>query len=181
MSHSIDISAIAEGILQAPGVLSADVPVMIRRKGERANDILAALAKKEICVYVLPVFPLSALQGSPTLFYDKAELRIRIQEQPKLNRTSVDAYDLVDEVANALHWQPVRAIDAAVAALMVREECDQATAFAAVLADPAFAPLFAMGALLSHPIQIAARPCEPIEDDQFRIIDVVFTATFQLQ
>ena len=53
----------------------------------------------------MPPLPKRALQAEqPFVFFDSAEVRVRIIEQPALNQTGADAYDLVDAVALALHW-----------------------------------------------------------------------------
>lgn len=44
--------------------------------------------------------------GGSIVFFSSAEIRVRIVEQPALNSSGADAYDLVDDVANALQGQP---------------------------------------------------------------------------
>jgi hypothetical protein len=130
----------------------------------------------------MPPLPTSALQGNPFVFFDRAEVRVRILEKPAVNKTAADAYDLLDDVAAALQWQPHRGLQEAIAATMAAEGCDQATATALVQAAPEFAPLVALAAILTaHPLQLAARPCEMGEDPDARIIDVIFEAIYGLQ
>jgi len=150
MSASSDLQAAIVELLSQPGALRVAVPLVARRTKELAGEIEAAAANKGLCVFVMPPLPTSALQGNPFVFFDKAEIRVRIVEQPAMNQTGADAYDLVDDVANALHWQP-RSEDAA------------------------------LGAILAHPLQLASRPCEMIDDPQARIIEVVFEAIYGLQ
>ena len=59
-----------------------------------------------LCVYVMPPLPTRAMQGVPFVFFEAAEIRVRVIEQPQTNATGADAYDLVDDIAAALHWQP---------------------------------------------------------------------------
>jgi hypothetical protein len=63
-----------------------------------------------------------------------------------MNSTGADAYDLVDDVANALQWQP---------------------------RTPG-----KLSAILSHPLQLAARPVEMVDDPNYRVLEVVFEAVF---
>lgn len=91
-------------LLEAAGALRVQVPVLCRRENETSSDIDAAIAQQTLCVLLMPPFPTRAMQGVPFVFYEGAELRARIVEQPKLNSTGADAYDLADDVALALHW-----------------------------------------------------------------------------
>ena len=79
--------------------------MIARREKELKSDVEAAAAQAGICVWVMPPLPTHALQAEqPFVFFDRAEIRVRIVEQPALNQTGADAYDLVDAVALALHW-----------------------------------------------------------------------------
>jgi hypothetical protein len=106
MSASADLQSAVAELLAQPGALRVNVPIVSRRTLEIGAEVEAAAADKGLCLYVMPPLPTSALQGNPFVFFDKAELRVRIVEQPAMNQTGADAYDLVDDVANALHWQP---------------------------------------------------------------------------
>src|SRR5260221_13135167 len=106
MSASADLQDAIIELLGQPGALRVNVPVVSQRTKELSKEIEAAAANKGLCIYVMPPLPTSALQGNPFVFFDKAEIRVRIVEQPAMNETGADAYDLVDDVANALHWQP---------------------------------------------------------------------------
>lgn len=106
MSASSDLQAAIIELLEQPGALRVDVPLVARRTKELTADIEAAAANKGLCIFVMPPLPTSALQGTPFVFFDRAEVRVRIIEQPAMNQSGADAYDLVDDVANALHWQP---------------------------------------------------------------------------
>ncbi|GEM_PF-4940357 len=143
MNAISDLATGAVELLKTQGALRADVPILFRRPREKANEIAAAVAKQTLGIYVMPPFPTRAMQGVPFVFYEGAELRVRIIEQPALNSTGADAYDLCDDVALALHWK-----------------------------NP--------GGMLAHPLMLAPRPVELIEDPQTRILDVIFTAVFQL-
>jgi len=150
MSASSDLQTAIVELLGQPGALRVTVPLVARRTKELAADIEAAAANQGLCIFVMPPLPTSALQGNPFVFFDKAEVRVRIVEQPAMNQTGADAYDLVDDVASALHWQP-------------KSEGSQ------------------LGAILAHPLQLASRPCELIDDPQARIIEVIFEAVYGFQ
>jgi len=149
MSASADLQQAIAAVLGAPDALRVAVPIVARRQKELGAEIEAAAANKGLCIYVMPPLPTRAMQGVSFVFFEAAEVRIRIIEQPPANSTGADAYDLVDDVATALHWQP----------------------------KEAGSPL---SAILGHPLQLASRPTEMVEDPRTRIIDVIFDATFQL-
>lgn len=50
--------------------------------------------------------PARALQGAPFVFFESYDVRVKISELTAINRSGVDAYDLVEDVATTLHWQP---------------------------------------------------------------------------
>jgi len=106
MSASADLQEAIEELLSAPNAMRVPVPLVKRREKDLANAIEAAAANQGLCIFVMPPLPTSALQNNPFVFFDKAELRVRIVERPAMNALPADAYDLVDDVANALHWQP---------------------------------------------------------------------------
>ncbi len=181
MSASLDLAKIVEQILSEPGALRVAVPILCRRKGEPANDIEAAVNAHQLCIYIMQPFPTEAMQGVPFLFYKKSELRIRISEQVQLNSLTANAYDLADDVALALHWQPLAGIDLAVNAAMAADNSlDQPAALAMVKVNPVFSGLFALMDMLAHPLQICSRPQEETADPELRYIDVLFEATYQL-
>jgi hypothetical protein len=161
MSASADIQSAIAALLEAPGALPVNAPVIKRREKEMASDLDAGAAVTNgLCIFVMPPVPTSALQGVPFVFFDGYEVRVRIIELPQMNTTGADSYELIDAVALALHWQP-KTNDS---------------------------PLAGM---LAHPLQIARRPVEMIEgtasaagmpyDGKFlRIADVVFNAVLQI-
>ena len=110
MSASSDLQAAIEALLRAPGALSANVPIVKRRTKEVGAEIEAATAKQGgLCIYVMPPLPTHA-NFDPALFFDRAEIRVRIVEQPSLTGAGADAYDLADDVALALHWAAIPSI-----------------------------------------------------------------------
>ena len=181
MNATLDLAEIIASLLKAPGALRVDLPVLVRKKKDPANEIQSAIAQHQLCIFVLPPFPTSALQGLDLVFYDKAELRIRIIEQVKLNRLPATAYDLSDDIATALHWQPVTGIKKAMELAMAADDAlSQAEALALVKDAPANAALFALQATLAQPLQIDPHPVEQVEDANTRILDVIFNATYEL-
>jgi hypothetical protein len=143
MSASSDLQLAIEQLLAAPNALRVAVPVVKRRTKEIGAEIEAAAANHGLCIYVMAPLPMQVTEGAAVVFIEAAEIRVRIVEQPALNTTGADAYDLVDDVMTGLHWQP-------------------------------FAPI------LAHPLQLATKPAEMVEDPRTRIIDVIFHATYQL-
>lgn len=86
-------------------LLRLTVPIVSRRTKELGKEIEAAVTKRKLGIYVMPPLPQSFTQGNPFLFFDKVEIRVRIIEQPQINTTGADAYDLTDDVMACLHWQ----------------------------------------------------------------------------
>jgi hypothetical protein len=105
MSTSSDLQSFTAVLLEAPRAMPVPgIPVVRRREKEPINEIEAAIARASLCLYVMPPLPIRALQGAPFLFFDRYEVRVRIIENPASNEFPVDAYELVDYVALALHW-----------------------------------------------------------------------------
>lgn len=110
MSASADLQLAIEELLTTPGALRVAVPVIRRRTQELAAEIEAAVANAGLCIQVLPPLPVRVTEGAACVFVEAAELRVRIVEQPALNATGADAYDLVDDVMTGLHWRSFPAI-----------------------------------------------------------------------
>ena len=122
MSSSAELQLLATNKLGEPGALPAPgylwptdgtplcpagaVPILARRTKDLRAEIEAAAANHGLCIYVQPPMPTQAELGVPFVFFSGAELRVSIFEKPPINMTGVDAYDLIDAVALALHWQP---------------------------------------------------------------------------
>lgn len=162
MNASADLQERIALVLEGPGALPAGVPVVRwRRKDARSDMEAAEAAQRGLCVYVPVPVPTSALQGTPSVFFDGFECRVQIIEMPEVNRGgAADLYDVMYAVAAALHWQP-KAEDS---------------------------PLAGM---LAHPLHLAARPVEMLEgmaavpgferDSAFiRAADVIFNAVLQI-
>ncbi len=181
MSASADLQLRVCDLLRRAGALRVVVPIVDRRTKELAKEIEANAANKGLCLWVMPPLPTRAMQGVPFVFFEGAEIRVRIVEQPAVSaRFGADGYDLLDDVATALQWQPHRGIEEAVAARMLADSIDHAAALALVRAEPEFAELFALAAILAHPLELASRPAEEVADPKTRIIDVIFNAVYQL-
>jgi hypothetical protein len=157
MSASTDIQDAIVELLFKPNALSVNCPVLARLTGDQANDIAAYAAKQGgLCIYVMPVVELNAnsMQGGNLVFFDAAEVRVRIIESARVNPEGTNAFDLKDDVIAALHWH----------------------------GKPGDGSK--LGAILSHPLQLAPKPLDLIEgileeSKQFvRILDVIFNATY---
>jgi len=160
MSASSDIQGKVATLLAAEGALPVrgfivpvpkdqsapepGLPIIKRRDKELVSEIEMAANQFGICLHVMPPLPTHFLQGNPFVFYDHAEIRVRILEFTQLNASGVDGYELLDAIGLALHWQTT------------------------------------LDGMLAHPLQLAARPQEMVEDKEKRIIDVVFDAQYQI-
>lgn len=144
MSAANDIRA---GIADLLAAALPGVAVVCKRDKKAEIDVAAAveeaLGGAGICVQVLPPLPTRAVQGTSFLFFEGAEVRVRVWECPQMNAGPHDAESLAEAVAEALHWS-----------------------------NP--------GGALAHPLQIAERPCEMMEDSEKRVIDVIFDAQYQI-
>src|SRR4051812_25053405 len=103
------------GALRVPAALSdpdmaiaiGTLPIGARRMKEMGKEIEAAAANHGLCIYVMPVLPTRAAgEGVPFVFFEGSDVRVRIIEQPAENSAGASAYQLVDDVALALHWKP---------------------------------------------------------------------------
>jgi hypothetical protein len=159
MSASADLQSAICNLLRAPGALRVNVPVLDRITGDQENDILAAAEKQTgLVVYVMPVVPKRAdsMQGGDVVFFDAAEVIVRVIEQPRVNNAGAgaSAFDLMDDIIRALHWHGIPG-----------DGSD-------------------LGRILSHPLQLAPVPVEiregVIEESKelLRILDVIFNATY---
>jgi hypothetical protein len=109
--NSVVITALAgppapEAWQVTAGILRAPVPVVNRRSKSLANDVAAAVASHGLCINVLPPLPTRANQGAPFVFFEAATVRVRVLEKPSISsRYGCDCWDIIDDVATALHWQ----------------------------------------------------------------------------
>jgi hypothetical protein len=83
------------------GAEFAGVPIIGRRKGTIVNDIEAAIAELGACIFVFPGLPVHFIDAMPP-YADRYELRVRIIENPAINETLPDAFELVELVARRL-------------------------------------------------------------------------------
>ncbi len=129
------------------------LPIVPFKSKDMAQRVEGAAAARELAIYVWPVLPVRIVQGVPFVFVEKGEARVTIIEQPQINTRSADAYDLVDDVMHALHWQ----------------------AFANVLAHPL--------QLAEKPTEMIWEPGTRFQGlaANTRMIDVIFEATYGLQ
>lgn len=159
MSASSDLQSAICDLLRAPNALRVNVPVLDRFPGNQENDVLAATDKQTgLCIYVMPLVEqqASSMQGGDVIFFDAAELRVRILEQPRVNPSGVTAFDLKDDIIAALHWQPKA----------------PGTALGAILAHPL--------QLARKPVELIEGILEESKQT-LRILDVLFTATYGFQ
>lgn len=143
MSASAELQLAITTLLGTAGALRVAVPIVARRTKDLGAEIEAAAANKGLCLYVLPPLPQSAQDDVPFVFFDRADIRVRVIEKLAVNVSGASAFELLGDVALALHWQ-----------------------------NP--------GGRLAHPLQLAGRCVEKIEDAQTRIVDVIFDAPWQL-
>jgi hypothetical protein len=102
MSASADIQEAIAPLIEAG--LSVPIPVLRLRPKEIISDIEMAIASHGICIQILPPLPTKFMQGNSFIFFEGAEIRVRVWEYPQLNNTNLDGYEAVDEICLALHW-----------------------------------------------------------------------------
>lgn len=162
MSTSADLQSRIVKTLEAPGAIRVPLPVVPWRKKDSQSDLEATMAAQSgLCIFVPMPVPTSAIQGTPFVFFDGYEVRVQIVELPDLNRDApADLYDLIDDVANALHWQPKSVNDP----------------LAGMLAHPLY--------LAQRPVEVAegivAVPGFEHNGQVIRGADVIFNAVLQL-
>ena len=91
-------------IAQLNGAMETPLVAQSRRNHDLANEI--ARSGNPLNIEVLTPLPVRAMQGNPEAFFEGMEVRVKIAEQPALNAFSFNAYDVVEDVAATLHWQP---------------------------------------------------------------------------
>jgi hypothetical protein len=96
----LDASLVGEGYIEGT------LPIVPFKTKDQALLAEGAAAARELALYIMPPLPTRAVQGVPFVFWERVEVRVMIVEQPQLNTMGADAYDLVDDVSSALHWQP---------------------------------------------------------------------------
>lgn len=90
-------------LLRAAPDFPAGLTVIERAKGNLENDIAAALSTLGLAIWVMPILPRRAMQGVPFIFFEEAEVRLRLFEQPTLNATGIDIYGLIERASRTLH------------------------------------------------------------------------------
>ncbi len=142
MSRLSETQAALSDALKAHTGFPAGFAILARREKEVANDVEAALAKQGICLYVMMPMPKRATRTQNTIvFFESAECRIRVIEQPELNTTDFDGWDALEQVIIALQGINPGGIFAAPLGLMqhpVENVEDKTTRIFDVLFDAAF-------------------------------------------
>lgn len=82
--------------------LLPDFPIVVREMGEILNDLEARISSLKICAFVMPVLPAAPVEGAPTVFFQRSEIRVRAIENRKLNDTPLDVYQVAEAVCIAL-------------------------------------------------------------------------------
>lgn len=142
MSRLLDIQTALCAALKAHTGFPAQLAIIARREKEVENDIDAALAKQGICIYVMMPMPKRATRTqNDIVFFESAECRIRVIEQPKLNTSDFDGWDALEQVIIALQGINPAGIFAAPLGLMqhpIENVEDKTTRIFDVLFDAAF-------------------------------------------
>lgn len=87
-------------LLRARAILQ-DVTVLRREPKQIASDIEAALASLKLCLFVFPALLLEPnANGNPGPYFERIQIRVQCIENPVLNDTTCDVYQLVEHV----HW-----------------------------------------------------------------------------
>ena len=77
-----------------------DVTILKREPKQTSSDIEAAIAQLKLYAFVFPALLLRPNPNQPGPYFEKIQLRVRVAENPVLNDTTLDAYQLVELV----HW-----------------------------------------------------------------------------
>lgn len=160
MNSSADLQERVRRVLAVWEGFPAGLPIVPWRKKNAESDMEAiAAVQRGLCLFVPMPVPTHAMQGSPSVFFDGYEVRVQIVELPALN-SGADLYDLIDEVALALHWQPKSA----------------ESPLAGMLAHPLY--------LAERPVEVAegvvAVPGFEKNGEAIRGADVIFNAVLQI-
>ncbi len=84
-------------------------PIIGRRRSNIVNDIESAVAELGACIFVFPGLPVSFLNtGAPTA--DRYQLRVRAIENPALNTSLPDVFELVELIVRRLYGKDFDAI-----------------------------------------------------------------------
>lgn len=89
----------------------AGVTILGRRKGIITNDIEAAVAELGACLYVLPGKPVKLNSNIPGPHAEIYEVRVRAIENPALNSSLPDAYELYEGALIELDQLQLTTID----------------------------------------------------------------------
>lgn len=107
MSACSDIQARVLTLLGQPGATRVPLPLVAQRPKDLTAEILAAAALGNgLCAYVYPVLPGKITDDAPFVFVEEGDLRVRILERPSLTKGGPNAWQIADDIANFLHWQP---------------------------------------------------------------------------
>lgn len=162
MTASADLQDRVARALRMPGVLSVMVPIVPWRKKDKQSDLDAITAARSgLCIFVPMPVPTHAMQGTPDVVFDGFEVRVQIVEMPSVKPDGLpDLYDLIEEVALGLHWQP-KSVDSPLAGRLLH-------------------PLY----LAERPVEVAegvvAVPGFERNGEAIRGADVIFNAVLQL-
>lgn len=108
MSALIELQKRVAQILRGSPCLRTPVPVVAYRRRLKDSEIEAAAAMKGcLCLLVMQPLPRKATQGADFVFFESVEVRVRVFEKPNGHSFNADAYDLMEDVMKALHWQVI--------------------------------------------------------------------------
>lgn len=106
MSLILPLQEAVSGRLSNSGLVRP-VAVVARRKGNVRNEIEAALAQLGLCLFVFPPLLRQIRPNSTGLFAESIEIRVRVIENPVLNKQAENAWSLVESTLYLLHhWSP---------------------------------------------------------------------------
>lgn len=81
--------------LRARAVLH-DVAILKREPKQLASEIEAAIAQLKLCMFVFPALCTRPNPNNPGPYFERIEVRVRCIENPLLNDTVLDGYQLVE-------------------------------------------------------------------------------------
>jgi hypothetical protein len=107
MSVSANLQKAIGQMLSAPGALRVNAPILSLQPKELIGDIEAAATRiGGLGINTLPVLPTRITDDAPFVFVEEGNLIVRTIETPAMNSLGASAWQLAEDIANALQWQP---------------------------------------------------------------------------
>lgn len=103
MTTTSDIPNAILGLLKADNGLPSQLEIIERKEKDIDNDIDAALGRLNAVVFILPVKPLRITEGADFIFFESAEVRLRMIINPTTTDLAMESSELSAKLRLALH------------------------------------------------------------------------------